>query len=395
MPGGFLFLVVAAFICFDFKARWLTDVVQVYPYLVVGVGLLLGWRFNRSRLFFAIIMLVAVDRALWLSETAPPDVVSFVTNAAALLLPLNFVVLSLIHERGIINLRGWWRLFLIIMQPLVLVFLYKTRPEVVVWLNIEFLPLPLPDFIPLSQASFSAVFVSSIFLVGQWIRTRDPLINGFIWALVSAFFALTMTGSGMLTTFIFSTSGLILVVSVLESAYGMAFRDELTGLPSRRALNEHFLKLPGSYSIAMLDIDFFKKFNDRYGHDVGDQVLKMVASHIARVSGGGKSFRYGGEEFTVSFPGKGIDEVLPCLEKLRQNIESSGFAVRGHGRAKGRKDNRAKGNMQAGGEKQVSVTISIGVAERNGNYNTPDHVVKAADQALYRAKSNGRNQVAV
>ena len=97
----------------------------------------------------------------------------------------------------------------------------------------------------------------------------------------------------------------MVAIAVLQDTFRMAFRDELTGIPSRRALNERLAALGNRYTIAMLDVDHFKNFNDTYGHDLGDQVLKMVAAHIAGVGGGGKAFRYGGEEFTVLFPGNG------------------------------------------------------------------------------------------
>jgi len=142
----------------------------------------------------------------------------------------------------------------------------------------------------------------------------------------------------------------------------------------------------------MLDVDHFKKFNDTYGHDLGDQVLKMVAVHIARVSGGGKAFRYGGEEFTVLFPGTDAEDAIPHLEALREDIEAYRMALRGsdrRARTKGAK--RQRGGWR--GRNAVSVTVSIGVAERNGRSGTPQTVIEAADRALYRAKDKGRNRL--
>jgi diguanylate cyclase (GGDEF)-like protein len=176
---------------------------------------------------------------------------------------------------------------------------------------------------------------------------------------------------------------------VIETAYAMAYHDELTGLPARRSLNNTLQSLGRSYAIAMLDIDFFKKFNDRYGHDVGDQVLCMVASHINRVSGGGKPFRYGGEEFTIVFPGKSKNDVIPYLENLRESIAGAQFGLRGKNRPKKTpKKKKSKRNP-----KTVSVTISIGVAEPGRNFSKPAEVMKGADLALYRAKKKGRNCV--
>jgi GGDEF domain-containing protein len=172
----------------------------------------------------------------------------------------------------------------------------------------------------------------------------------------------------------------------------MAFRDELTGIPSRRALNEQLAALGNRYTIAMLDVDHFKKFNDTYGHDLGDQVLKMVAAHIARVGGGGRAFRYGGEEFTVLFPGKDAEHAIPHLEAVREDVESYRMALRGADRpARARGAKRQRGGWR--GRNGVSVTISIGVAERNGRSGPPHSVIEAADRALYRAKEKGRNRL--
>jgi diguanylate cyclase (GGDEF)-like protein len=177
---------------------------------------------------------------------------------------------------------------------------------------------------------------------------------------------------------------------MLENVYTLAYRDELTGLPSRRALNEAVLRLGDRYTIAMVDIDHFKQFNDRYGHDVGDQVLRMVGSRLSRVEGGGKMFRYGGEEFTLLFPDKAVEESLPFLEAIRREVAESSFALRGSDRPKRKPKN---GRLPASNGKKVTVTISIGAAERNGRYETPEQVIEAADKALYRAKEGGRNRV--
>jgi diguanylate cyclase (GGDEF)-like protein len=144
------------------------------------------------------------------------------------------------------------------------------------------------------------------------------------------------------------------------------------------------MKLGGKYTIAMIDIDFFKKFNDTYGHNTGDEVLQMVASSLGQIAGGGKAFRFGGEEFTILFANKTREEVIPYLEELRKNIANQKHAYRKKKKVAG-KDKVVS--------KQLGVTISIGVAEKNENYKTAEEVLKAADKALYKAKKNGRNCV--
>jgi diguanylate cyclase (GGDEF)-like protein len=162
-------------------------------------------------------------------------------------------------------------------------------------------------------------------------------------------------------------------------------------LPGRRSLNETLANLGRRYAIAMIDIDHFKKFNDKYGHKTGDQVLKMVASKLKDLTGGAKVFRYGGEEFTAVFPGKSAKEVVPHLDTYRKIMESTPFTVRGKERKRSSAENRGK--ITRAGRKGINITVSIGVASPNRRMATPEKVLKAADRILYKAKKAGRNRV--
>jgi diguanylate cyclase (GGDEF)-like protein len=157
-------------------------------------------------------------------------------------------------------------------------------------------------------------------------------------------------------------------------------------------MNELLLKIGRRYTIAMVDVDHFKKVNDRYGHDVGDQVLRMVATCLRRISGGGRAFRYGGEEFVVVFPSKDLERALPHLEELRETIGRAGFVVRGRKRLKSKSEQTHRASV---GKASFQVTVSIGAAARDEKNTTPQQLIKAADQALYKAKKAGRNQVCI
>jgi diguanylate cyclase (GGDEF)-like protein len=189
----------------------------------------------------------------------------------------------------------------------------------------------------------------------------------------------------------FSAASLILIITSIETSFSMAYIDELTDLPGRRSLNETLANLGRRYAIAMIDIDHFKKFNDKYGHKTGDQVLKMVASKLKELTGGAKVFRYGGEEFTAVFPGKTAKEVVPHLDTYRKIMESSPFTVRGRSRKKSSAENRGK--TSRAGRNGIHITVSIGVASPNRRMATPEKVLKAADKVLYKAKKAGRNRV--
>ena len=167
-------------------------------------------------------------------------------------------------------------------------------------------------------------------------------------------------------------------------------------------------RLSAPYAIAVADIDHFKSFNDAYGHDTGDQILRMVATRLARVGGGGRAYRVGGEEFTILFPGKTAKDALPHLKALRLAIEESRFHTRGlsdRRSASRGADRRAATSRKTGragrraplqpavADDTLSVTISIGVAEPYPATQWAEQVVEAADKALYCAKRMGRNRV--
>ena len=167
----------------------------------------------------------------------------------------------------------------------------------------------------------------------------------------------------------------------------MAYIDTLTQIPARRALEEAFLKLGSTYSVAMVDIDFFKKFNDTYGHDVGDEVLKLVAEQLNSVKGRGKAFRYGGEEFTILFANKKHDEILVYLEEVRKSIAKRAFTIRSIERPEEKPEKKVKQKKQ----QKVNLTVSIGVAHAPIDGKTSTQIMKKADVSLYKAKESGRN----
>lgn len=234
-----------------------------------------------------------------------------------------------------------------------------------------------------------------ILLVVQYLRAPRPLHAAQVMGLLGIFWMLPQTFILPFTLNIMCSQVMLMIAAaVAHEAYQMAFRDELTGLPGRRALNERMQRLGRSYVIAMTDVDHFKKFNDTHGHDVGDQVLRLVASRLSKVTGGGRAYRYGGEEFALVFAGKTAEECVPHVEAVREVIANYVMHLRDqHNRPQDDTTGRQRRAGSSGGT--VSVTISIGVAERQADHRNPEAVLKSADQALYSAKGAGRNCVMV
>jgi diguanylate cyclase len=160
-----------------------------------------------------------------------------------------------------------------------------------------------------------------------------------------------------------------------------AMFDALTGIPNRLSYEKkiseeiaRWKRFSNPLSLAIWDIDFFKKVNDTYGHKAGDKVLKTVAQLLVKsIRSTDYLARYGGEEFIMLLPGTRQEETLRLVNKLRLQIENCGFHY--HGDA-------------------VKITVSCGVSSFNEN-DTLGQVFERADKALYRAKENGRNQCVV
>ena len=256
----------------------------------------------------------------------------------------------------------------------------------------EFLHVSFLSGLAFPQLALLILAAGFLLVAALTYLRQSPIDSGLLGALAAVAFACFRLTSPDVPLVFISAATLILAVSVLQDSHNMAFRDDLTGLPSRRALNEQLQGLGRQYVIAMLDVDHFKSFNDTHGHDVGDQVLKMVAKQMAAVKGGGKAYRYGGEEFTILFPRRKMAEAVPCLEEVRKAIAAYQLVIRDSKRPENAKDGKKRRSGERR-EKSVAVTISIGIAESSDSLRNPGEVIKAADNALYRAKNKGRNQL--
>jgi len=168
----------------------------------------------------------------------------------------------------------------------------------------------------------------------------------------------------------------------VQSSMEMAIIDPLTKLHNRRYLTSQLTTLINDgmsrgapVSFVILDVDFFKKVNDTYGHDAGDEVLVETAQRLRKMLRGSDILaRFGGEEFVVVMPDTDKHAALRVAERLRQSIELKPYAI------------------YKGGQ-QISVTASFGVSSLDGRMETADSLAKRADQALYEAKKTGRNRV--
>jgi len=366
------------------------------PYLLLLPGLLLALLFSRGRAFFLLLLLGGFYWALteplaWQVHGARLDA-DALRLGLAFLLPLLIALFAGLRERGVFTRHGLLRLGLVALPVGVVAILALSRPHLLRGL-LEAAPFGALTALgrPPSQPVWLALALAGGVLLLHGAVTRAPFALYLLGVLAAVALVLRHAGDPLTAALYATTATLLILIAIVHDSHRMAYRDELTGLPGRRALQQELLKLGSRYAIAMLDVDHFKRFNDRHGHAVGDQVLKLVAARMHQVRGGGRAFRYGGEEFTVLFPGRSSAQVVPYLERLRETIAASAFQLRAKDRPRTRGDAPARPKGKRA--RSVSVTVSIGVAERDADHSTPGDVIKKADRALYLAKGGGRNRV--
>lgn len=372
------------------QPAWVLEFTPWAPYLILLLAGFLAYRFNQSKIFYLAVLFLLIYlfldgslRLFTLDETQLYLMYSLICIAV----PVNIILFGSIQERGIFSQWGLMKLLIIMGQLLIADWLVNGIPaEMTSLLDKQLLPWTIDGIASLS------LLVMGVGILFCLIKLR---LSGFSFYATAVGMLLSLTwliycrGNNFAPALSISSMGLLMIVFIIQDVYRMAYLDELTGIPGRRALHEDLMKLNGNYVIAMADIDFFKKFNDTYGHDTGDQLLRMVASKLNQNTGGGKAYRYGGEEFVIIFPAQKLADVLPHLEKVRQHIAQTGFALRGKDRPK-KKPRNPRPAQQV---KRVSVTVSIGAAEKSPGCKNPREVLAAADKALYRAKNSGRNRV--
>ena len=439
LPGGIFLL--AASVVFRGAFGTIPAAAVVFSfYAVFAAGMLLAWRFHSSRILFALATLFLGHRALEFFSSgriasAGPGRIAL--EAVAFLLPLNFVAFSVFRERGLVFPAILPRLALLFFESVFVAIICRPGETIAPgFLHPRFLGhfsgTPLPT---LAVLAFAAAFGT---LLVRFLLYRQPTESGLLWALMAAFLSFQAGAVGPAATAYAATAGLILISSIIENSYFLAYHDELTTLPARRAFNDALFHLEEPYAVAVVDIDHFKKIQrhlrprdrrpglahgggqTRRRHRRGPRLSRGRRGIFHPVSGEdgqrrdaspgaaalrNRSFHFPRARRTGAPPRSGSErQAGRQVRQSRARILAARIFAARTGEALNAGPRRAvlpRPEGQPGTARlsdgtpstEISVTVSIGVAEPKARIRAVEDVIQAADQALYRAKQSGRNRV--
>lgn len=352
------------------------------PYILLGLAALMALLSNHALVAGITISLLC---AYWLIQSflqSPlnSQPASQIFYLLTLLSPMLMITYALLPQSSCLQLQG---LLAVLLTPLIILLIAGL--------------LAINQQLFLAAAlSWTLYFIAISLCLGLSLYRQKSIHNSLLGCSLMSLMTYGWIQLNSVSAFMFSGMGLLLAINLTVSLLQIGYRDDLTQIGNRRALQQTAKTLRGPYSVAIVDADYFKKINDQFGHDLGDQALRVIASLLKQTADGGKPFRYGGEEFCLLFKGKTEQEVLDTMEACRQAIANYDMVVRDK---KHRPTKSKQGETRRGASKRKSnfrLTVSIGVASSdsanpNGSINPFEQVLKSADKALYRAKASGRN----
>ena len=356
--------------------------IKILPYVIALATVGISIWFQSSNSFYLTCFILITYIMISMSADRPATLAQAVMMTS-ILLPINTVWLAFSKERGIVSTYGRNKAILITAQ--------------LIWIFINILGKSgsgADTGVGEAAAGIGApavvlyLLAIGIILV-DFIKKQKYMDLIYIVVLLMSYIAFYFPARPVLGSIFTASAFFVILFALLDTSYSMAFYDALTGVLSRRALEQEFLKLGNRYVVGMIDLDHFKRINDNYGHNIGDEVLKMTASVMKKTVGEGKIFRYGGEEFVALYTSLSYNEAIQRLDKMRKAIASKPFLVSVENCLKESPETNSCNTSKGRGT--IHVTVSIGVAQKTHLLKTCQDVIRKADEALYQSKKSGRN----
>ncbi|MDO6705976.1 GGDEF domain-containing protein [Photobacterium sp. 1_MG-2023] len=371
------------------------EVLLLLPYILLSLVMMLCQPFNQSKTGISAMLMLLAYYLIQQNLQAPlaQSKTGLTYILLSILLPLNLFQLHFIPERrlfsrfgliylGILGLQLSWGWLLI----------KHVEPDQTtnVWQTYFY---TLGDFSPLPLILILMLLALTCASASIILKRNQGYDQATFICLLFSGLTLAQFQQPYMSSIAFTVASGLLLLNLMSCSHELAFIDPLTGIPGRRAMETELKHLGRTYTLAMLDVDHFKQFNDKYGHKTGDDVLRLVAQFLLNINIKAEVYRYGGEEFTILFKGRRKGQCIEALEELREAIANYPMHIRD---VESRPLDDLEGKRKRGSRRKnetVQITVSIGVADSQEDSRTAN-VLKVADKALYKAKQQGRNQVA-
>src|SRR5215216_713714 len=295
VPSGLVYLAAIGFLRPHGLPPWMQAPIGALPYIVLIFGLVFGWYLASGRVILSLLVLTLADRALaWCppSDADPASTGQILYAAGSLLVPLNLLALSLVKEEALPTWRGIVRLLMVLGQPFAILWLALPDHEHLAQaLQYPLIPVPTLEWSTLAQPALLAFLGAALLLGIRFILNPSSLNAGALWALMASFTAFHGLRYGWTPTNFLSTAGFILFIALLQACHRNAYRDSLTGLPSKAAYEQAVSNLKGRYVLAIVAIDQLKQYGSQHGKPVSEQLLCLLAPKIEAAACQGQVYR--------------------------------------------------------------------------------------------------------
>jgi hypothetical protein len=260
--------------------------------VVYTTGFVLAWRFRRRRVAAVLLGLFMMDLLLRPSSSAVQPGVGSIWDTSGVLFLFLMPVVATMKDRGVSSRRGFTQVAIILAGLASGLLFWAVRPEFLSWTWQPFLPWDLPA-LGLSEAALVVGLFALLLTGGLAVGRGHRLDKGFFWIAVTLLLALRGGPDSVESSVYLTMVGLMLLVNVMEKLYSFSARDDVTDLPTRRALRREIKAVGPAYALAFVGVDHYTDLYDRYGRETSDRVVKRVAMHLGKTSVTGRVFRYG------------------------------------------------------------------------------------------------------